>query len=74
MSKLESYAIFVEPLGFDDGYIYRVQVMIDGELHQNIRTTVEIPPHMAEIEVLNRMTQEVISKLKEKHEQSSSSR
>ena len=74
MSKLESYAIFVEPLGFDDGYIYRVQVMIDGELHQNIRTTVEIPPHMAELDVLNRMTQQIIHKLREEDEQSPSSR
>lgn len=75
MSKqLEMYELRVLPYnyaGIHGGVerTYEITVKVNGqEFHQIKSVPAEVPPHMSEIEVLNRMTQELLSKLKQKHE------
>ncbi len=72
MSKLESYTLRVEPMGWTDGdRVYRITIVVDGEIIENTMSAVEIPPNMAELEIIERMNRRIIETMKEKYENTS---
>lgn len=72
MSKLESYTLRVEPMGWTDGdRVYRITIVVDGEIIENMMSAVEIPPNMAELEIIERMNRRIIETMKEKYENTS---
>lgn len=72
MSKLESYTLRVEPMGWTDGdRVYRITIVVDGEIIENTMSAVEIPPNMNELEIIERMNRRIIETMKEKYENTS---
>ena len=72
MGKLESYTLRVEPMGWTDGdRVYRITIVVDGEIIENMMSAVEIPPNMAELEIIERMNRRIIETMKEKYENTS---
>lgn len=72
MSKLESYTLRVEPMGWTDGdRVYRITIVVDGEIIENMMSAVETPPNMAELEIIERMNRRIIETMKEKYENTS---
>lgn len=72
MSKLESYTLRVEPMGWTDGdRVYRITIVVDGEIIENMMSAVEMPPNMAELEIIERMNRRIIETMKEKYENTS---
>lgn len=77
--NLDSYQVNIMPWVYKGVHgrnetFYRITISINGEEFSCMETSVDIPPHMAEIEVLNKMTQKILHDLREKNEQDISNR
>lgn len=70
MGKIESFNIDMRPFEWGGNKMYEVRVRVDGELLTMCNVVANQAPHEAEIEVLFRIGQKMISNLRDREKHS----